>query len=120
LNQPRVLRRGDASSRPGGFKPTFSGFRVVWERVVLSVVADNGSTNGSQAIVASLGTRVVPVPSRGYGSALRAGIDTVRGKFVIMGDSDDSYDFGDLDPFLSKLRGGYQLVMGNRFRGGVK
>jgi glycosyltransferase involved in cell wall biosynthesis len=84
------------------------------------VVADNGSTDGSQAIAASLGARVVPVPSRGYGSALRAGMDAARGKFVIMGDSDDSYDFGDLDPFLSKLREGYQLVMGNRFRGGIK
>jgi glycosyltransferase involved in cell wall biosynthesis len=72
-------------------------------------VADNGST---QAIVASLGARVVPVPSRGSGSALHAGIDTVRGKFVIVGDSDDSYDFGDLDPSLSKLREGDQLVMG--------
>jgi glycosyltransferase involved in cell wall biosynthesis len=84
------------------------------------VVADNGSTDGSQAIAASLGARVVPVPSRGYGSALRAGIDAARGKFVIMGDSDDSYDFGNLDPFLSKLREGYHLVMGNRFHGGIK
>jgi glycosyltransferase involved in cell wall biosynthesis len=70
------------------------------------VAADNGSgsTDGSQAIAASLGARVVPVLSRGYGSALSAGIDAARGKFVIMGDSDDSYDFGDADPCLSKLK----------------
>jgi glycosyltransferase involved in cell wall biosynthesis len=84
------------------------------------VVADNGSTDGSQAIAASLGAHVLPVPTRGYGSALRAGIDAACGKFVIMGDSDDSYDFSGLDPFLSKLREGYQLVMGNRFRGGIR
>jgi glycosyltransferase involved in cell wall biosynthesis len=84
------------------------------------IVADNGSTDGSQAIAASLGARVVPVVSRGYGNALRAGIEAARGRFVIMGDSDDSYDFRDLDPFVCKLRGGYQLVMGNRFRGGIK
>ena len=84
------------------------------------VVADNGSTDGSQAIAVSLGARVVTVAARGYGSALRAGIDAARGRFVIMGDSDDSYDFSDLDPFVSKLREGYQLVMGNRFRGEIK
>jgi glycosyltransferase involved in cell wall biosynthesis len=84
------------------------------------IVADNGSVDGSEAIVASLGARVIRVASRGYGNALRAGIDAAHGRFVIMGDSDDSYDFGDLDPFVSKLREGYQLVMGNRFRGGIK
>jgi glycosyltransferase involved in cell wall biosynthesis len=84
------------------------------------IVADNGSTDGSQAIAASFGARVVPVASRGYGNALRAGIEAARGKFVIMGDSDDSYNFRDLDPFVSKLREGFQLVMGNRFRGGIE
>jgi glycosyltransferase involved in cell wall biosynthesis len=84
------------------------------------IVADNGSTDGSQAIAASLGARVIPVALRGYGNALRAGINAAHGRFVIMGDSDDSYDFHDLDPFVSKLREGYQLVMGNRFRGGIK
>jgi len=84
------------------------------------IVADNGSIDGSQAIAASLGARVVPVAARGYGNALRAGIEAARGRFVIMGDSDDSYDFCDLDPFLLKLREGYQLVMGNRFRGGIQ
>jgi glycosyltransferase involved in cell wall biosynthesis len=84
------------------------------------IVADNGSTDGSQAIALGLGARVVSVAARGYGSALRAGIGAARGRFVIMGDSDDSYDFSDLDPFLWKLREGSQLVMGNRFLGGIK
>jgi glycosyltransferase involved in cell wall biosynthesis len=84
------------------------------------IIADNGSTDGSQAIALRLGARVVSAAARGYGSALRTGIEAARGRFVIMGDSDDSYDFSDLDPFLSKLREGCQLVMGNRFRGGIK
>lgn len=84
------------------------------------LIADNGSTDGSQAIAEGLGARVVAVPARGYGAALIAGIDAARGQFVIMGDSDDSYDFSALDPFMEKLREGYALVMGNRFRGGIK
>lgn len=84
------------------------------------LVADNGSTDGSQAIAEGLGARVVPVPERGYGAALIAGIRAARGRFVIMGDSDDSYDFTALDPFVAKLREGFDLVMGNRFRGGIK
>jgi glycosyltransferase involved in cell wall biosynthesis len=84
------------------------------------IVADNGSDDGSQAIALGLGARMVSVAARGYGSALRAGIEAARGRFVIMGDADDSYDFSHLDPFLSKLREGSQLVMGNRFRGGIK
>jgi glycosyltransferase involved in cell wall biosynthesis len=84
------------------------------------LVADNGSTDGSQAIAQSLGARVVAVPERGYGAALIAGIAAARGRFVVMGDSDDSYDFTALDPFVAKLREGYELVMGNRFKGGIK
>ncbi|MFP5246480.1 MAG: glycosyltransferase family 2 protein, partial [Thermoanaerobaculia bacterium] len=83
------------------------------------LVADNGSTDGSQDLARSLGARVVDVTARGYGSALRGGIAAARGRYVIMGDSDDSYDFSALMPFLEKLREGYQLVMGNRFRGGI-
>jgi len=83
------------------------------------VVADNGSTDGSQAIAARLGARVVSVPSRGYGNALRAGIEAARGRFVIMGDSDDSYDFSALEGFISGLRAGYDLVLGNRFQGAI-
>jgi glycosyltransferase involved in cell wall biosynthesis len=83
------------------------------------VIADNGSTDGSQAIAAANGARVVHVAERGYGSALLGGIRAARGKYVIMGDSDDSYDFSRLDAFVEQLHAGYQLVMGNRFRGGI-
>jgi hypothetical protein len=83
------------------------------------VIADNGSTDGSQRLAEALGARVVPVPVRGYGAALGAGIRAARGRYVIMGDSDDSYDFSRLDAFVEKLRAGHDLVMGNRFRGGI-
>lgn len=83
------------------------------------LVADNGSTDGSVERARALGARVVEVPVRGYGSALAAGIEAAKGNFVIMGDSDDSYDFSGLLPFVVKLREGYDLVMGNRFRGGI-
>ena len=84
------------------------------------VVADNGSTDGSIQIAESLGARVVHVKERGYGSALKAGIAAARGKYVVMGDADDSYDFGEVPQFVAKLREGSELVMGNRFRGGIK
>ena len=83
------------------------------------LIADNGSTDGSQAIAAAHGARVVPVGERGYGSALISGIRAARGRYVIMGDSDDSYDFSSLQPFVDKLREGVPLVMGNRFQGGI-
>ncbi|CCG04970.1 glycosyltransferase family 2 protein [Blastococcus saxobsidens] len=83
------------------------------------VVADNGSTDGSQAIAEAAGARVVPVARRGYGAAIRGGIDAARGRYVLMADADDSYALDDLGPFLSELRAGAQLVMGNRFQGGI-
>ena len=83
------------------------------------VVADNGSTDGSREIAARLGARVVHVTERGYGAALKAGIRAASGRFVIMGDADDSYDFSNLGPFVKKLREGAELVMGNRFQGGI-
>ncbi len=83
------------------------------------LVADNGSTDGSQELAASAGARVVPVARRGYGAALSGGIEAAGGEFVIIGDSDESYDFSSLDPFLDELRDGADLVMGNRFRGGI-
>ncbi len=83
------------------------------------LIADNGSTDGSQAIAAGLGARVVPVPQKGYGAALQGGIEAARGRFIIMGDADDSYDFASLDPFVERLRAGADLVMGNRFKGGI-
>ena len=83
------------------------------------IVADNGSTDGSQPLAAAAGARVIPVPQRGYGSALMGGILAARGRYVIMGDADDSYDLAGLGPFLDRLRAGADLVMGNRFRGGI-
>jgi glycosyltransferase involved in cell wall biosynthesis len=84
------------------------------------IVADNGSSDGSQAIARGLGARVVDVEAKGYGSALLGGITAACGEFVIMGDADDSYDFRAIGPFVEKLRQGYDLVMGNRFAGGIR
>jgi glycosyltransferase involved in cell wall biosynthesis len=83
------------------------------------LIADNGSTDGSQALAEAAGARVVGVLDKGYGAALMGGIEAARGRYVIMGDADDSYDFENLDSMLERLRGGAQLVMGNRFRGGI-
>ena len=83
------------------------------------LVADNGSTDGSQSIAEALGARVVNVDAKGYGNALYFGSIAAKGQFIIMGDSDDSYDFGSLGVFLEKLLQGYDLVMGNRFLGGI-
>lgn len=84
------------------------------------LVADNGSRDGSVEIAERAGARVVHVAERGYGRALAAGIGAARGRYVIMGDSDGSYDWSDLMPFVQLLRGGHDLVMGNRFRGGIE
>ena len=83
------------------------------------VVADNGSADGSQRIATELGARLVDVPIRGYGAALQAGIEAARGQFIIMADADDSYDLEGIEPFVVKLREGFDLVMGNRFAGGI-
>jgi len=83
------------------------------------LIADNGSTDGSQAIAESLGARVILVAQRGYGSALFHGCMAAKGEWIIMGDSDDSYDFSNLDSFIQKLRADFDLVMGNRFLGGI-
>lgn len=84
------------------------------------LIADNGSTDDSQAIAAEGGARVVPVAQKGYGAALLGGISAAKGRFIIMGDADDSYDFGALEAFVARLRDGADLVMGNRFQGGIE
>ncbi len=84
------------------------------------IVADNGSRDQSVTIARTLGAQVVHAPRRGYGAAIRAGIDAAQGKYVIIGDADDSYDFGSIAPFIEKLRAGSDLVMGNRFQGGIE
>ena len=84
------------------------------------LIADNGSTDGSREIALELGAKVVSVPEKGYGSALISGINSARGKYIIMGDADDSYDFSNLDPFIQELERGGDLVMGNRFKGGIR
>ena len=84
------------------------------------IVADNGSTDASPTIAKALGARLVVASERGYGAALQAGIDVARGRYIVMGDADDSYDFSSIGPFVEKLRQGSDLVMGNRFRGGIE
>jgi len=84
------------------------------------LIADNGSNDGSRELAERAGARVVEVAERGYGAALAGGIAAARSRYIIMGDADDSYDFGRLEGFVAKLRDGYPLVMGNRFRGGIR
>jgi len=84
------------------------------------IVADNGSTDGSQAAACEEGARVIDVPTRGYGAALRAGIDAAHGDYVLIADADASYDFSHLDRFVAALNRGADLVMGNRFHGGIQ
>ncbi len=84
------------------------------------LIANNGSCDNSRKIAIDLGARVETVPFRGYGNAVRGGIDLARGKYIIMGDCDGSYDFTNLHSFLEKLREGFTLVMGNRYRGGFE
>jgi glycosyltransferase involved in cell wall biosynthesis len=83
------------------------------------LIADNGSSDGSQEIAVRNGARVVNVPRRGYGAALAAGIQAAQGKYVIMGDADDSYDWSSIKPFVDKLQEGYPMVMGTRLRGKI-
>lgn len=84
------------------------------------IVADNGSTDGSQALAAAAGARVVPIVTPGYGIALRSGFAAARGRYILMGDADGSYDFSHLNRFVERLRQGADLVMGNRFLGGIQ
>src|SRR5690606_12893066 len=83
------------------------------------LVADNGSTDRSIEIATQLGARVVHQSVRGYGAALRKGIEAARGDIIVMADADDSYDWSSIAPFIHKIQEGYDLVMGNRFKGGI-
>jgi glycosyltransferase involved in cell wall biosynthesis len=105
-----VLDAAAAHDRDRGFRGNGINGEVI--------VADNGSTDGSQAIAERLGARVVPVRERGYGNALMGGIASARGRYVIMGDADDSYDFLEIPRFVQKLREGYDLVQGCRLPSG--
>ncbi|WP_203293347.1 glycosyltransferase family 2 protein [Luteirhabdus pelagi] len=84
------------------------------------IIADNGSTDGSQDIARKLGATVQPVSEKGYGNALKGGIAAANGTYIMMGDADDSYDFSNMMSYVEKLREGYDLVMGNRFKGGIE
>lgn len=90
------------------------------EQAAEIIVADNGSSDGSPELACRAGARVVRVPERGYGQALRGGIAAARGRYIVMGDTDDSYDFAQIGPFLNALERGSDLVVGNRFRGGIE
>jgi glycosyltransferase involved in cell wall biosynthesis len=83
------------------------------------IIADNGSADGSQELATHAGARVIHVESKGYGSALMGGIEAAAGEYIIMGDADDSYDFSNLSDFVNALDQGFDLVMGNRFKGGI-
>ena len=80
------------------------------------LIADNGSSDGSRQLAEELGARVILVRQKGYGAALMGGIEAARGQYTVMGDADDSYDFASIDQFIDRLRGGADLVMGNRFK----
>ncbi len=84
------------------------------------IVADNGSTDGSQEIASAAGARIISVARRGYGAALQGGIADCHGRYIVMGDADDSYDFTQIAPFVERLRAGDDLVVGNRFRGEIR
>jgi glycosyltransferase involved in cell wall biosynthesis len=111
LNEAESLEHCLRRARAGLEKPGLDGEIIV---------ADNGSTDGSQDVARRCGARVVDVTRTGYGAALAGGFAAARGRFIVMGDADGSYDFGEIEPFVERLRAGDDLVMGNRFAGGIK
>ncbi len=111
LNEARTLARCIGEAREGAA-------RAGGESEI--IIADNGSTDGSPEIALRLGARVVSVAAQGYGHALRGGIAAARGRYIIIGDADGSYDYSHLPRFVEQLRDGCDLVMGNRFLGGIQ
>lgn len=112
LNEAETLEVCIRKARLGAQRAQITSYEIL--------IADNGSTDGSQAIAERMGARVIDVPMRGYGAALWAGILAANGRYTIMGDSDDSYDFSEIIPFIQELRQGKALVMGSRMRGEIK
>jgi hypothetical protein len=115
------LLRGDQGGFPNNARPANNASTGASPHFRYEIiVADNGSRDGSQTLAERAGARVVPVPQRGYGAALQGGIAAAGGKYVVMADADGSYDFGEVPRFVAKLEEGYDLVMGNRFAGGIE
>lgn len=109
----------EAKTLPGCIEKALEAFRTSGIRGEV-LISDNGSTDGSIELARQHGARVVHATIKGYGNALRKGIDEARSEFVVIGDADGTYDFGDVPRFVQKWREGYEIVMGNRFTGGVK
>lgn len=112
LNEASTLDACLQAAHAGARQAHVDGYEII--------VADNGSTDRSAFVAEEAGARVVTVPTRGYGAALRGGIEAARGKFVMMADADGSYNLADIEAFLTKLREGTALVMGSRFKGEIK
>lgn len=112
LNEAETLAAVIDKAHQGAQLARCAGYEII--------VADNGSTDNSRAIAQQAGATCVEVPTRGYGAALQGGIQAAQGKYIIMGDADDSYDFSHILPFIIKLREGYQLVMGTRLKGEIE
>ena len=108
-SRERILSPQSTESRASDFE---SAYEII--------IADNGSSDGSREIAERAGARVVSIAQRGYGAALLGGIALARGKYIVMGDADCSYDFGEIPKFVAKLEEGFDLVMGNRFAGEIK
>ena len=111
LNEAKTIQKVIHDCHQGGSK-----CNCIYE----VIVADNGSTDGSQDLAEKAGATVVPIAQRGYGAALQGGIHAAKGEFILMGDADQTYDFSQADEFLQNLEAGYILVMGNRFKGNIE